>query len=64
MSALESQLPPALFLRVSRSAIVNLRRVKELRAGSGGEYMAVLATGLKVAITRSAREVEERLRFG
>lgn len=64
MSALEAQLPPALFLRVSRSAIVNLRRVKELRAGSSGEYLAVLASGAKIAITRPAREVEERLRFG
>jgi two-component system LytT family response regulator len=64
MSAMEAQLPPALFLRVSRSAFVNLRRVKELRAGSGGEFLAVLGSGAKVPITRPAREVEERLRFG
>lgn len=63
MSALEAQLPPELFLRLSRSAIVNLRRIKELRAAGGGEHLAYLSTGEKIAVTRSPREVEERLRF-
>ncbi len=63
MSALEAQLPPELFLRVSRSALVNLRRIRELRATGGSEHVAVLADGQKVPVTRSAREVEERLRF-
>jgi two-component system LytT family response regulator len=63
MSALENQLPPELFLRVSRSAMVNLRRIKELRAAGGGEHVAILSDGQKVPVTRSPREVEERLRF-
>ncbi len=63
MSALEAQLPPELFLRVSRSAMINLRRIKELRATGGGEHQAILSNGQKVPVTRSAREVEERVRF-
>jgi two-component system LytT family response regulator len=63
MSALEAQLPPDLFLRVSRSAIVNLRRVKELRATGGGEHIIILTNNEKIPVTRSPREVEERLRF-
>jgi two-component system LytT family response regulator len=62
MSALEAQLPPDLFLRVSRSAIVNLRRVKELRT-VGGENILLLTHGEKIPVTRSPREVEDRLRF-
>ena len=63
MSGLESQLPNALFLRVSRSAILNLRRVKELQSIAPGEHVAILQDGQRVPITRSLREVEERLRF-
>jgi len=63
LGALESQLPPEHFLRVSRSAILNLRRVKELQAVAPGEHMAILRDNQRLAITRSLREVEERLRF-
>jgi two-component system LytT family response regulator len=63
LGALEAQLPPEHFLRVSRSAILNLRKVKELQAVSPGEHVALLRNGQKLAITRSVREVEERLRF-
>ena len=62
MSHLEAGLPPD-FLRVSRSAIVNLRRVKELHAGTNGEYFAQLTDGQRVPLTRSLREVEARLRM-
>lgn len=63
MSALEAQLAPATFLRVSRSAILNLRRVKELQSLSAGEHVAILHDGQRIGITRSLREIEERLRF-
>ncbi len=63
MAALEAQLTPAAFLRVSRSAILNLRRVKELQSISAGEHVAILHDGQRVGITRSVREIEERLRF-
>lgn len=63
MSALEAQLPPAHFLRVSRSAIVNLRSVLELQAVMPGEHVAILSSSQRVAITRPLREVEERVRL-
>lgn len=63
MSALETQLAGGPFLRVSRSAILNLRRVKELQAITAGDHVAILHDGQKIAITRSVREIEERLRF-
>jgi two-component system LytT family response regulator len=64
MTALETQLPANTFLRVSRSAIVNLRRVKELQTIAPGDHLAILVDGQRVPMTRSVREVEERLRFG
>jgi two-component system LytT family response regulator len=62
MSALESQLPGEMFCRVSRSAILNLRRVKELQALSPGDHVAILTDGQRISISRSLREVEERLK--
>jgi two-component system, LytTR family, response regulator len=64
MNALEEQLGLDPFLRVSRSAIVNLRRVKEIRSVTAGEHVAILEGGQRIPMTRSLREVEERLRFG
>ena len=63
MSSLETQLPAEVFLRVSRSAIINLRRVRELQALMPGEHIAILTSGQRVPLTRNIREVEERLRF-
>lgn len=63
MSAMEAQLAPAGFLRVGRSAIVNLRRVKELQSHAPNDHVALLHDGQRVPVTRSLKEVEERLRF-
>ena len=62
MGSLEEQLAGESFLRVSRSTILNLRRVKELQSVAPGEHLAILADGQRVSMTRSLREVEERLR--
>ena len=62
MSSLEGQLSGEGFLRVSRSAIVNLRRVKELQSIAPGEQIAILVDGQRVPMTRGIREVEEQLR--
>lgn len=61
MSSMEEKLPAGVFLRVSRSAIANLRRVKELYAPPVGENSAILHDGQRVHITRPLREVAERL---
>jgi len=61
MAAMEASLPARAFLRVSRSAIVNLRKVKELRSISATQNTAILHDGQSIAVTRSLREVEERM---
>lgn len=63
LGSLEAGLPPQ-FLRVSRSALVNLDRVKELQSMAAGEHVVLLQDGQKVPMTRGVREVEERLRYG
>jgi two-component system, LytTR family, response regulator len=62
MSALEAQLPATYFLRVSRSVILNLRRVKELSSTPDGNKAALLTDGQRISMTRTLREVKERLR--
>jgi len=64
LNALEAQLDPEKFLRVSRSAIVNLDRVKELQPMFKGEHIIVLQNGMRLAMTRGLREVEQALKFG
>jgi two-component system LytT family response regulator len=63
LSALEAQLDRAKFLRISRSTIVNLDRIKELQPMFKGEHVIVLHTGKRLAMTRGLREVEQALRF-
>lgn len=63
MAALEAQLPGDLFLRVSRSAILNLRRVRELQTVTPTQHAAVLHDGQRIAVSRSVREFEQRMRL-
>ncbi len=64
LNALEMQLDPETFLRVSRSAIINLERVKELQPMFKGEHIIVLQNGKRLAMTRGLlREVEQALKF-
>ena len=45
---LESRLDPARFLRVHRSAIVNLDRIKELQPWFRGDYRVILRDGTEL----------------
>ena len=56
MNDLESDLDPARFCRIHRSAIVNLDRVRELRFDSEAEYELVLADGTKLRLSRRYRK--------
>jgi two-component system LytT family response regulator len=59
MAALEARLPAAHFARVHRSAIVNVRRVRELRPRPNGDYDVLLRGG---ALVRASRTYRDRLR--
>jgi len=64
LSALEKQLDSEKFLRVSRGAIVNLDRVKELQPMFKGEHIIVLQNGKRLLMTRGLlRDVEQALKF-
>jgi two-component system LytT family response regulator len=65
MSQLESRLDPIRFLRVHRSTIVNLDRIKELQPWFRGDYRIILRDGTELTLTKSHREqLESRLLMG
>jgi len=52
----ESQIDPRIFVRIHRSTIVNMNRVKELQAWGRGEYRVVLQSGDCHTLSRGYRE--------
>jgi two-component system LytT family response regulator len=56
ITALESQLDPRKFVRVHRSAIVNIDRIQELQPWFHGEYRIILGEGVQLTLSRSYRE--------
>jgi two-component system LytT family response regulator len=61
MNEMEARLPARDFARTSRSAIVNLDRVKDLEPASRGELLVRLTTGRELKLTRIYREKLELL---
>jgi two-component system, LytTR family, response regulator len=61
MRSLEEQLSPEQFVRVSRSAIVNIGRIKELQPMMKGEYVVILGNGKQLTMTRGIRELQQAL---
>lgn len=53
MASTERRLDPRHFLRVHRSAIVNLRYIKEVRTEGKGDFVVHLLNGQKVTMSRS-----------
>jgi two-component system, LytTR family, response regulator len=56
MSALEAKLDPAAFVRIHRSAMVRIDRIRELEPLLQGEYVVILCDGTRVASSRGYRE--------
>jgi two-component system LytT family response regulator len=56
MTALESKLPSSRFMRISRSAMVNIEQIKELHPMFHGEYVVILRGGTKLTLTRGYRD--------
>jgi two-component system, LytTR family, response regulator len=61
MHEMEEGLDPRLFCRISRSAIVNLDRIKELEPATRGEHLVRLITGRELKLTRGYRQKLEEL---
>ena len=62
LSDLEGQLDPSRFLRVHRSTILNLDRVREIQTMFKGEHVVLTANGGRFPLSRKYRAVlEERL---
>jgi len=53
IAALERDLDPQLFIRIHRSAIVNVSKARELRHSLRGGYSLVLGTGEKLKVSRA-----------
>jgi len=56
MNALEAKLPTDRFVRINRSTIVNVERVKELHPMFHGEYTVVLRNGTRLTLSRGYRD--------
>jgi two-component system LytT family response regulator len=56
MTGLEGRLNPARFVRIHRTAIVNIDRIKELQPLFHGEYQVVLRDGTQLTLSRGYRE--------
>jgi two-component system LytT family response regulator len=61
MGEMERKLDPHQFVRIHRSAIVNMHRVKQLEPYFHGEYVVSLQDGTKLRLARRRREQFERL---
>lgn len=61
LGALERLLDPTLFVRVHRSAIINLERMKEIISDDSGDGLIVLSDGARVRLARSRRAAVDRL---
>ncbi|HEX6063924.1 MAG TPA: LytTR family DNA-binding domain-containing protein [Longimicrobiales bacterium] len=56
LNDLEQQLDPQQFMRVHRSAIVRIARIKEIRIAHNQHHTLVLSTGTTVPLSRGKRE--------
>lgn len=61
MASLEGRLPAEKFMRISRSTMVNLERVKELQPMFHGEYVVILKNGTKLTLSRTYRDKLDKL---
>jgi two-component system LytT family response regulator len=61
LTELEAKLPADRFVRVHRSLIVNLGRVREVESVPKGDYVLILTDGTRLRSGRSYRETVQRL---
>lgn len=56
MNRLETKLDPEKYLRIHRSTIVNIERIKELQPLFSGDYVVILRDGKQLTLSRSYRD--------
>jgi two-component system LytT family response regulator len=61
MKRMETQLDPRRFVRIHRSTIVNIDRIKELQPYFGGEYVVLLHDGTSLKLSRGYKSHLEKL---
>jgi two-component system LytT family response regulator len=61
ISRVSERLDPDRFVRIHRSVIVNVRKIKELQPCDSGEYIAVLRNGKELSCSRGYRAELQRL---
>ncbi|MBX7152132.1 LytTR family transcriptional regulator DNA-binding domain-containing protein [bacterium] len=63
LTRLEEQLDTSKFVRIHRSTIVNIERIKELKPHFNGEYFIFLSNGARLKLSRSYKDRAKRI-FG
>jgi len=61
LANLEEKLNPAEFLRIHRSTIVNIQRIKEIQAWFHGHHRVLLENGAELRMSRYQREIARKL---
>ena len=61
ITELESKLDPSRFLRIHRSTIVNIDRIKEMQPMFYGDYVVILRNGIQLNLSRTYREKISKL---
>lgn len=56
MNGIEAKLDPDKFLRIHRSTVVHIDRIKELHPMFSGDYAVILRDGTELALSRNYRE--------
>jgi len=56
LRAMEEQLDPNRFLRIHRSAMVNVERIKELHPLFGGEHTVIMEDGTRLTLSRHYKD--------
>jgi two-component system, LytTR family, response regulator len=64
LTALEEKLNPSEFLRIHRSTIVNIHRIKEIQTWFHGHHRVLLENGTELRMSRYQREIARKLGLG
>jgi two-component system LytT family response regulator len=56
LSKLESRLPERAFMRIHRSTLVNIARIREIQPWFQGDYVLLLMDGTRLTSGRSYRD--------